>query len=186
MSNLNSNSENNQQQSSDDANNKQKRVENQKIGLIKCLINIEDWSNSLTLLEKLPQWYLASHEDISQSICKALRKIIDPIYQKFNSFSIELKRKYFNGNHVFDMITDDCLFKTFNEVALPILSSIGPGLSTDPILLTKIIRISSSFIQYVISPFDSHMITAIGNYLSKKDFLLLGLEKKNGKIQQLI
>lgn len=144
----------NQQQNEDatsnsnNQNNKQKRIENQKIGLIRCLINVEDWTNSLTLLEKLPQWYLATHEDTSQSICRALHKIIDPIYQKFNTFSSEFKKSYFKNNS-FDAKADESLFKTFNEVALPILCSIGPGASCDTILITQLIRICASFIEYV-------------------------------------
>ena len=125
----------------------QKKIENQKIGLIKCLINIEDWNTSLILLEKLPQWYLATFEDVSQSICKALHKIINPIYQKMNSFSTELKKLYFQD---YSTNINDSMFKTFNDVALPILCSIGPGLSNDTILFTKLIRICTSFIQYVI------------------------------------
>ncbi len=126
---------------------KQKKLENQKIGLIKYLIYIEDWETSLALLEKLPQWYLATYEDVSQSICKALHKIIDPIYSKFNCFSIELKKKYFN--YSVNEIIDESIFKNFNNVALPILRAIGPGVYNDTILFTKLIRICTAFIDYV-------------------------------------
>lgn len=71
------------------------KLENQKVSVVKALIEIEDYKNAIRIIEKLPHWYLATYPDISFEICKAIdQNILDPIYKKCNSLSNYLKEKY--------------------------------------------------------------------------------------------
>lgn len=102
---------------------------------------------------------MGTYADVSESICKKLYKIVDPIYFKFNNVSNELKIRYFQGyakNNDDDNDDDsgnEKLFTTFIDITLPILCSIGPGASNDTILLAKLIRICVAFLDYVLFAF---------------------------------
>lgn len=118
------------------------KLENQKINLLKSLIEIGDFKTSIRLIEKLPQWYLASFYEQSKSICKSLDRIfVDKMYKKFNPLS-----KYPRDRHTNTSTDSRVLFEQFLESILPILTALGPGLSYDPILFTKLIRICVAFL----------------------------------------
>ncbi len=165
---------NQQQQQQDDKINQQlqqalqaTKIDNQKVNLVKNLIEIGDYKTALKIIEKLPQWYIASYSDITVSICKSIdENLIDPIYKKYNLMSSYLKNKYLNktkksssSNKVNLAQTSDVemensaqfdsddILSSFLDVILPILSALGPGVSYDAILFTKLIRICVSFLE---------------------------------------
>ncbi len=152
------------------------KLDNQKVYLIKSLIEIGDYNTALRLIEKLPHWYLAIYPDVSIAICKAIDSdYIDPMYKKYNSLSKYLSDKYndkkvktqssqnhfIKTNGVHDMSIDenvngiekgeengeenDMLTK-FVDIVLPILSALGPAVSNNTILFTKLVRICVSFL----------------------------------------
>lgn len=60
-----------------------KPKENQRINLLKSLIEIEDYVTALKVIEKMPQWYVASNFEITVAICRALDKnFIDHMYRR--------------------------------------------------------------------------------------------------------
>jgi THO complex subunit 2 len=118
-----------------------KKYENQKVGLISFLIKINNFKMAIKLLEKLPQWYISTYVDVTKSVCKSINRIIDTLYSKYNTFTNELKKKMFANLKVDDQFT----LGLFLDYVLPILCSVGPGLSYNTILLTKLIRICISF-----------------------------------------
>ena len=152
-------------------NQQQMRPENQKVGLVKSLIQVNDYKTALKIIEKFPPWYLATFCDVSKSICESLsNNIIDRIYQRYNCLSKKLKEKYIANqatNQLKRSILDDLnldpdldanllhiekmgdeeLFSLFIDYAMPLLCSIGPGVSYDTILFTKLIRILISFLE---------------------------------------
>ncbi len=147
------------------------RIDNQRVNLVKSLIEIEDYSTAIRLIEKLPQWFLAYNSDIAAAICKALnRNFIDKMYQKINLLSKYLKDKYVKSNSKTNhfvqnklkqqqqQIADeemnnnnnsqeshDQLLNDFLDRILPILNALGPGISYDMTLFTKLIRICTAF-----------------------------------------
>ena len=140
------------------------KLDNQRVGLVKCLIEVNDYPNAMKLIDKFPPWYLAMFDDVSISICKSLNNsIIDRIYQRYNCLSKKLKEKYLSAQlakhrrddellELLDMdrsdeLKDDDLFNIFITHALPILCSLGPGVAHDSILFTKLIRILISFLE---------------------------------------
>lgn len=144
------------------------KLDNQRVGLVKCLIEVNDYPSAMKLIDKLPPWYLAMFDDVAISICKSLNtSIIDRIYQRYNCLSKKLKEKYLSAKHqhqrkddelleMLDLdrgsqsdneIKDDDLFSIFITHALPILCSLGPGVAHDTILFTKLIRILISFLE---------------------------------------
>lgn len=144
----------------------QTKLENQKINLLKSLIEIGDFKTSLKLIEKLPQWYIALFNEQTKAICKSLdRNFVDRMYKKYNLLSKYMREKMLNNtssikstfsraNQILngmsdaEMSTDDSneLFEQFLECILPILTALGPSLSYDPILFTKLIRICVAFL----------------------------------------
>ncbi len=73
------------------------RLENQRVAMVKALVEIEDYKTALSMIEKVPQWYLATYPDIALEICRAIdQNIVDPIYKRCNSLSKYCKEKYIN------------------------------------------------------------------------------------------
>jgi len=71
------------------------RIENQRVSMVRALVEIEDYKSALKIVEKLPPWYLATYPDIALEICKAVdRNIVEPIYRRCNSLSKYFKEKY--------------------------------------------------------------------------------------------
>jgi THO complex subunit 2 len=126
----------------------QKKQENQKIGLINHLIRIGNYKSAIKLLEKLPQWYIATYVDVSRSICKSINRTIDSLYVKYNTFSPELRKKIFANIKCDEQFT----LVTYLDYILPILCSIGPGLANNTILFTKLIRICIGFVEQYTNP----------------------------------
>ena len=156
------------------------KFDNQKVYLIKGLVEIGEYKTALKLIEKLPPWYLAVYPDITMAICKSIDvTYIDPMYKKYNSLTKYLNDKYnekrvkaqvsLNQSNVNDVSMsviqednaaekeaheekdaeeddDGDMLATFVDVVLPILSALGPGVSNNTILFTKLIRICVAFL----------------------------------------
>jgi hypothetical protein len=183
------------------------KLENQKVLLAKSLVEIEDFKTALRIIEKLPPWYLATYPDVSYNICKSIdSSIVDAIYKKCNSLSKYLKDKYsindfnrklaetkpmnglnienqscFDENEQENMIVDadslDEMLGIFVDSILPILSAIGPGVSYNTVLFTKLIRICIAFLENnSLSVSSSSSATASsssnsGNYASQEQLM---------------
>lgn len=58
--------------------------ENQRICLVKSLIEIEDYVTAMKLVDKMPQWYLSANFEITVAVCRALEKnFIDSMYRRY-------------------------------------------------------------------------------------------------------
>ncbi len=150
---------------------KANKIDNQKIYLVKNLIEIGDYKTALRIIEKLPQWYIANYIDVTIAICRSIdANLVDPIYKKYNLLSKYLREKYLNKsipnskqafslNKSSSLIDEEAfidekskndsedMLVTFVDVILPLLSALGPGVSYDTILFTKLIRICVSFLE---------------------------------------
>ena len=119
------------------------KLENQKVLLAKSLVQIGDYRTALRIIEKLPQWFLATYPDVSVDICASIdTNLVDLIYKKCNSLS-----KYFKDKYDKSPMDLDELLGQFVELILPILSAMGPGVAYNTVLYTKLIRICISFLE---------------------------------------
>jgi len=152
------------------------RLDNQRVSLVKSLVEIGDYKTCAKLIERLPQWYLATYPDVAVEVCKSINlNVVDPMYKKCNSLSKYLKEKYNNlststttSNNISSgssgskynlkstsnqasLISQDSSFNdllaNFVDSVLPILSALGPGVSYDTSLYTKLIRICVEFLE---------------------------------------
>ncbi|CAF0721331.1 unnamed protein product [Brachionus calyciflorus] len=128
-----------------------KKLENQKINLLKNLISIGDFKTAIKLIDKLPQWYIGLYVDQSKSICKSLdRLFVDKMYKKYNLLSKYMRVKLLNESDESEISNNQDqglgLLEDFMKIILPILLSIGPSLAYDSILFTKLIRICIAFL----------------------------------------
>lgn len=134
-------------------------VDNHRVCLVKACIEVGDYSTAMKLIEKMPHWFMAIQPDVATSVCHSLDvNFIDKMYQRFNLFSGPLREKYASANRGFlnaNIVEDismseeeegERLLDDFVEKILPVLSSLGPGVSYSPILFTKLVRICTAFL----------------------------------------
>ncbi|EGG23137.1 THO2 protein [Cavenderia fasciculata] len=114
---------------------------NQKFGVLISLLNIDEHEYSNQLLYHLSNVDPASNSIVCKALCKRLTKIINPIYQKI-SFSI-LKKSLIPGT------IDIEEFIKQSDLIYNLLYYLNVYLSTDTILLNKIVRILKDLIQSV-------------------------------------
>ncbi len=154
--------------------NQTSRVDNQKVNLVKALIEIEDYATGLKFIDRLPQWFMSFNTDIATSVCKSLdSNFIDQMYRRFNLLSKYLRDKYSvnaskpssslsssGGLNKSKLAAEDesspmettcnnsneALLDDFTEKILPVLCSLGPGVSYNTVLFTKLIRIFTAFL----------------------------------------
>ncbi len=142
------------------------RVDNQKVHLIKALIEIEDYRTALRFIDRLPQWFMSFNSDLASQVCKSLdASFIDHMYRRFNLLSKYLRDKYNlsnkpaakhgkrSANEEMDTSggeswssSDDSLLEEFTDKILPVLCALGPGVAHDTVLFTKLIRIFTAFL----------------------------------------
>jgi len=153
------------------------RLDNQRVSLVKSLVEIGDYKTCAKLIERLPQWYLATYPDVAVEVCKSINlNVVDPMYKKCNSLSKYLKEKYSptttstpsSSNNSSNGTTTSSKYlsvklkstsasgeeSSFNDLlanfvdsVLPILSALGPGISYDTSLFTKLIRVCVEFLE---------------------------------------
>lgn len=56
---------------------------NKKLRLLLSMVKIGDWKNALLLMNKLPEHYAVSHNQISDAFYLLLHHIIDPLFLKY-------------------------------------------------------------------------------------------------------
>lgn len=89
------------------------KLENQRVSMVKALVEIEDYKTALRMIEKVPHWYLATYPDISLEICRAIdQNIVDPIYKRCNCLSKYCKEKYINSKSKSTKMSDSDIDKS--------------------------------------------------------------------------
>lgn len=116
-------------------------LDNQKINLCAHLIDIGDWDQAVYLSKRLPEYYCFSHPRVASTACDFINYLIDPIYRASNPLPkpldsrIRVIPRRDNGPAQISSIED------LESKLLPILTNLGPFLSYNSLVLTKIIRI---------------------------------------------
>jgi THO complex subunit 2 len=114
---------------------------NQKLGLLIAAIRLGDWPTSLSLISHLPPLLPSWCSAISQALFQLLHFLLEPLYRMYapkasKSSSPSLSPELCTPCHQFTDLTPH---------VFQMLSCVGPSLHSDPILLTKLLRLGRAF-----------------------------------------
>ncbi|XP_068717940.1 THO complex subunit 2-like [Montipora capricornis] len=117
--------------------------DNQKFGICEALLVVGAWDHAQTILERLPQFAAVSHPAIASGLCKLIHTTVEPLYRRHSS-------KAARGRPYVPVAGGPPQCKAFTDLphsVFPMLLHLGPHLSTDPILMAKILRIGKGFMK---------------------------------------
>ncbi|XP_044176473.1 THO complex subunit 2-like isoform X1 [Acropora millepora] len=117
--------------------------DNQKFGICEALLMVGAWDYAQTILERLPSFAAVSHPAIASGLCKLIHTTVEPLYRRHSS-------KAARGRPYVPVAGGPPQCKLFTDLpqnVFPMLLHLGPHLSTDPILMAKILRISKGFMK---------------------------------------
>jgi THO complex subunit 2 len=115
---------------------------NQKFGLARALVTLGNWETAHEIIERYPQFCAVSDPSMAKAITKRCHQIVEPLFRKVAA------KRIGNGKPVEILIDEKFLVKEFSDIEtklMPIVTTLGPMLSVDPLLFTKILRIAKSF-----------------------------------------
>ncbi|KAI5935692.1 THO complex subunit 2 [Manis javanica] len=124
----------------------EKPPDNQKLGLLEALLKIGDWPHAQNIMDQMPPYYAASHKLIALAICRLIHITIEPLYRRVGV------PKGAKGSPVNALQTKRApkQAESFEDLRRDVFSMfcyLGPHLSHDPILFTKVVRIGKSFMK---------------------------------------
>lgn len=137
------NSEESNKENSKENDKPQIAPDNQKFGVCEALLMVGGWDQARSVLERLPQFAAVSHPPISKALCKLIHTTIEPLYRRHSS-------KAARGRPYAPVPGGPPQCKAFTDLphcVFPMLIHLGPHLSSDPILMAKILRISKGFMK---------------------------------------
>ncbi|CAH3196125.1 unnamed protein product, partial [Porites evermanni] len=137
------NNEESNKESSKENDKPQIAPDNQKFGVCEALLMVGGWDQARSVLERLPQFAAVSHPPISKALCKLIHTTIEPLYRRHSS-------KAARGRPYAPVPGGPPQCKAFTDLphcVFPMLIHLGPHLSSDPILMAKILRISKGFMK---------------------------------------
>lgn len=116
-------------------------MDNQKINLCAHLIELGSWDQALSLARKLPEFLCFSNRAVASAASNLISHIIDPIYRECAlPRPLNLRIKPIMSFDPKDVPQVTNLQDLTTEV-FPMLLCIGPFVSYDTLLLTKLIRL---------------------------------------------
>lgn len=116
-------------------------VDNQKVNLCAHLIEIGSWDQALALARKLPEFHCFSNRGVALATCNLISHIIDPLYRQCalpHPLNLRIRpTRIFDPEEISQINSvEDMACEVF-----PKLLCIGPFVSYDTLLLTKLIRL---------------------------------------------
>ncbi|CAH0560689.1 unnamed protein product [Brassicogethes aeneus] len=123
-----------------------KHVGNQKLGLIEALLIVGDWDTAQILMKRLPEYYAVSYQPIGVAVCKLLSHIIEKLYRENCKIGPKINRKPQKPHPSSKAPKQAQNFLELRDLAIPMLITLGPALRFDPVLLSKIVRLSKSIL----------------------------------------
>ena len=116
---------------------------NQKTGLCSALVQIGDWSQANQLMSFLPENYCISRPGIARHVCTLIEIGIDTLYRS-NSGLTALIEKQLKPVEIPPLVKHMKPVGTVEELVsvFPILSTLGPFVYHNMLLVNKLIRLS--------------------------------------------
>ncbi|KAK3741029.1 hypothetical protein RRG08_005719 [Elysia crispata] len=121
------------------------RENNQKLGLCEALLEIGSWEKAKAILDRLPENFAIAHPSISKAMCSLLHKILEPVYEKNTGLNSLLAKKRKCQEKSYNDCDQAQTFQEVYQLAMPVLSVLGPYASRDPVLMVKVIRLAKTF-----------------------------------------
>lgn len=122
--------------------------DNQKLRLCYFFLEAGDWESARSIMDSMPPYFAFRYRPLCQSVCRILNSIVEPLYNRCCQLPAILKNrrptKHDSYNGVFgELVTK---FEDMNKLVFGMTCYLGPMLSTDMILFSKLIRITQSFL----------------------------------------
>jgi len=115
-------------------------IDNQKINICAHLLDIGDWDQAFLLARRLPEFYCFSHKRVATSACDLINHLIDPLYREC-ALPKPLNTRIKPSTTRSSAVTQVSTISELQTHVFPMLIALGPFLSVDTLLLTKIIRL---------------------------------------------
>ena len=139
--NIVSTADKNKDEEKEDEKKKDPLENNQKLGLLEALVKVGAWKEASKIICQLPTYFASCQPGISAELCNLAQVLIDPLYQQLCGLSARIKKKPRprpdNDRYPAQVETSAEL----RSHVLPILLTLGPHASQDPVLLYKMLRI---------------------------------------------
>ncbi|XP_043197007.1 THO complex subunit 2-like [Amphibalanus amphitrite] len=113
----------------------------QKLGLCEAVLSIGDWPTAQAILARFPDFCLMVHPELAAAACRLLSVRLDPIYRRFSGMAAALRPAPVSLPPLVEARPDSELTSVRSEVA-PLLSVIGPYLSSDVTLVYRVLRVA--------------------------------------------
>ncbi|KAK5643842.1 hypothetical protein RI129_007687 [Pyrocoelia pectoralis] len=117
---------------------------NQKLGLCEALLEIGDWDNAQLIINRLPEHFAMDYQPVALALCKLLHYIIEPVYRSNYKLGNKLKGRVVPPHKNPLAPKPVHTFLDLRKVAIPMLTTLGPSLRYDPLLLYKVIRLAKA------------------------------------------
>ncbi|KAM3175897.1 hypothetical protein ACTXT7_007579 [Hymenolepis weldensis] len=134
---------------------------NQKLDLCAALVNLGDWKAAQKILDRFPGHWIASHPSVNRAICDLVHYLIDPLYESNSTLSPSLLKKcrkptppelFQNPETAARLKVQQATnFIFLAREVLPIVGYLGPYLSHDVVLMTKLCRTCSVYVADLMS-----------------------------------
>ena len=162
--------------------------DNQKLRLCYFFLEGGDWESARIIMDSMPPYFAFRYRPLCQSVCRILNSIIEPLYHKCCSLPLILKNRrptknITNGAAFGDIVNK---YEDMNRLAFEMASYLGPMLSSDMILFSKLIRITQAFLYESKTRFKENNVaiddTYQGFYNLLRNSLLPSLSMLSGNI----
>lgn len=116
-------------------------LDNQKIYVCAHLIDIGGWDQAVQLSKRLPEYFCFSHERVASTACDLINYLIDPLYRGSNPLPTPLNSRIKIIPERSDGPPQITSIEDMEKRLLPMLMTLGPFLSYNTLVFTKIIRL---------------------------------------------
>ena len=128
---------------------------NQKLGLIKALLEVGGWEAARVMLNRMPPKHATSYGPLADAFCALIHAAIEPLYERHSGMASVLKSKS-RAMLASGMPCPAELrihsWQDYGRVLLPMAQYLGMHLSRDPVLMVKLMRLSRSYVTEVMVP----------------------------------
>ena len=128
---------------------------NQKLGLIKALLEVGAWEPARVMLNRMPPKHATSYGPLADAFCALIHSAIEPLYEQHSGMASVLK----SSSRAMLVSELPCpaelrihSWQDYARVLLPMAQYLGMHMSRDPVLMVKMMRLSRCYVSDVMTP----------------------------------
>ena len=128
---------------------------NQKLALIKSLLEVGAWEPARVMLNRMPPKHATSYGPLADAFCALVHSAIEPLYERHSGMSAVLKsrsRSLLASGLPCPAELRIHSWQDYGRVLLPMAQYLGMHLSRDTVLMVKLMRLSRCYITDVMTP----------------------------------